>query len=90
MSSYILKIISDFNVKPLGNYLNNLNKKKSLIAETSQYGNIFDNLSKLEKKNKYSGLLFWTSPEKMIAEFAKSLEMNPINEKKCFKNYTKK
>lgn len=85
MSSYILKIISDFNVKPLGNYLNNLNKKKSLIAETSQYGNIFDNLSKLEKKNKYSGLLFWTSPEKMIAEFAKSLEMNPINEKKCFK-----
>ena len=50
MSSYISKIISDFNVKPLGNYLNNLNKKKSLIAETSQYGNIFDNLSKLEKK----------------------------------------
>ena len=84
MNTYTLKIISDFNVKPLENYLNNFNKKKNLFAETSQYGNIFNNLSKLEKKNKYSGLLFWTSPEKMISEFARSLEMYSVNEKKCF------
>ncbi len=85
MKTYKLKLISNFNIKPLENYLNNTNDKKNLIAETSEYGNIFNNLTNIQKKKKYSGILFWTSPEKMIVEFAKSLEMKPFNEKKCLK-----
>lgn len=85
MKSYFLKLISDFNIKPLENHINNLNKNKKLVSQTAEYGNIFNNLAKLSQSDKYSGVLLWTSPEKMIKEYAKSLEMKQINEKKCYK-----
>ena len=50
MKTYKLKLISNFNIKPLENYLNNTNDKKNLIAETSEYGNIFNNLTNIQKK----------------------------------------
>ena len=85
MSEYKLKLFSDFNITPLEKKINQLFNKEKFSAVTAPFGEVLQNISQYEKKNVYSGLLFWTRPENLISEYAKALEMKKINEKDCFK-----
>jgi FkbH-like protein len=78
MKSVTLRLISDFNVEPLGRYLRNVPGMESEAISTAPFGQVYPSLAKMRESDKW-GSIIWTLAEKVIPHFSSAFNLEDVD-----------
>lgn len=75
-----IQLISDFNVKPLVQFL--AATKDSIEVEVAPFGQVYQSLGVVSSKT-YDTAFVWTLPERIIPSFARAMGMEEVSHESC-------
>lgn len=77
-----LFLISDFNVKQLGQYLTTQGEPGGFVIDVAPYGQVYQSLTSGQGQSGGIGIV-WTLPERVIPSFARALQYEEANHETC-------
>ena len=77
-----LKLISDFNAKPLAQFLAAMSKLESVEVDVAPFGQVHQSLGIFSEHTDETGII-WTLPERIIPSFARAMSLEAVSHESC-------
>lgn len=84
INSHNIYLISDFNAKPLAQYLKALSEVDGLIVNVAPFGQVYQSLSFPSCESGGLGIV-WTLPERVIPSFARAMNLEEVDHEICIR-----
>lgn len=82
MTTLRLRLVSDFNVKPLAQFLAKISDPFFLDIEISPFGQVYQTLMGSSGNSSWGGVI-WTLPERISPSFGRALGMEDVDHEQC-------